>query len=87
MTQNGSESRDPGQGAQRLDRGAAAVSEDASCVGPGRVDQLRSESGPGVTAAEARSALERHGVRVAELPSLPAQPPSAIARHPEWLTC
>jgi hypothetical protein len=84
MTQNGSESRDPGQGAQRLDRGAAAVSEDASCVGPGRVDQLRAESGPGVTAAEARSALERRGVRVAELPSLPVQPPSAIARHPEF---
>jgi hypothetical protein len=84
MIQDGSESRDPGPGAQRLDRGAAAVSEDASCVGPGRVDQLCAESGPGVTAAEARRALERRGVRVAELPSLPAQPPSAIARHPEF---
>ena len=84
MTQGGSESRDPGPDAQRLDRGAAAVSEDASCVGPGRVDQLRAESGPGVTAADARRALERRGVRVAELPSLPAQPPGAIARHPEF---
>jgi hypothetical protein len=84
MIQDGSESRDPGPGAQRLDRGAAAVSEDASCVGPGRVDQLCAESGPGVTAAEARKALERRGVRVAELPSLPAQPPSAIGRHPEF---
>ena len=61
-----------GQGAQRLDRGAAAVSEDASCVGPWRVDRLCAESGPGVTAAEARRALERRGVRVAELPGLAA---------------
>jgi hypothetical protein len=83
MTADG---RDPdrGQDGQRLDRGAAAVSEDASCVGPWQVDRLRAASGPGVTAAEARSALERHGVRVAELPRLPAQPPSAIARHPEF---
>ena len=29
-------------------------------------------------------ALERRGVRVAELPSLPAQPPGAIALHPEF---
>jgi hypothetical protein len=84
MTQEGGESRDPGQGAQRLDRIAAAVSEDASCVGPGRVDQLRAESGPDVTAAEARRALERRGVRVTDLPGLPAQPPGAIARHPEF---
>jgi hypothetical protein len=84
MIQDGSQSRDPGQDVQRLDRGAAAVSEDALCVGPGRVDRLRVESGPGVTAAEARRALERRGVRVAELPSLPAQAPSAIARHPEF---
>ena len=84
MTQEGGESRDPGPGAQRLDRGAAAVAEDASCVGPGRVDQLRAESGPDVTAAEARRALERRGVRVADLPGLPAQPPGAVARHPEF---
>ena len=73
-----------GQGAQRLDRGAAAVSEDASCVGPWRVDRLCAESGPGVTAADARRALERRGVRVAELPGLAARPPSAIARHPDF---
>ena len=72
------------QGAQRLDRAAAAVSEDASCVGPWRVDRLCAEAGPGVTAADTRRALERHGVRVADLPGLPARPPGAIAAHPEF---
>src|SRR5580693_3612694 len=80
MTEGGS----GGGGSQRLDRGAAAVSEDASCVGQWYVDRLCAESGPDVTPAEARSALERHGVRVAELPKLPTQPPSAIAEHPDF---
>jgi hypothetical protein len=70
--------------AQRLDREAAAVSEDASCVGPWRVDRLRAEAGADVTDAEAREALNRWGVRVAELPRLPAGPPAAIARHPGY---
>lgn len=86
MIPDGGDGRDlgRGEGAQRLDRGAAAVSEDASCVGPWRVERLCAESGPGVTVAEARRALERRGVRVAELPGLPARPPSAIARHPDF---
>jgi hypothetical protein len=78
------QSHDPGQSAQRLDRGAAAVAEDASCVGSGRVDRLRAGAGPDVTAAEARSALERRGVRVAELPQLPGKPPGALGPHPEF---
>jgi hypothetical protein len=41
-------------------------------------------AGPDVTAAEARGALERRGVRVAELPRLPGRPPDAIRRHPEF---
>jgi hypothetical protein len=73
---------------QRLDRAAAAVSEDASCVGQWHVDRVRAESGPRVTAAEAREALERQGVRVlAELPKLPGQPPMRIARHPDFTEC
>lgn len=79
-----SQSHDLGQSAQRLDRGAAAVAEDASCVGSGRVDRLCAMAGPDVTTAETRSALERRGVRVAELPHLPVQPPGALGRHPEF---
>jgi hypothetical protein len=77
----------PGQYSQRLDRGAAAVSEDASCVGQWHVDRLCAESGPEVTAAEARDALERQGVRVAELPRLPVEPPMHIALHPDFPDC
>jgi hypothetical protein len=80
----GRRDQDQGQGAQRLDRAAAAVSEDASCVGPWWVDQLCAEAGPGVTAADARRALERHGVRVADLPRLPVRPPGAIAAHQDF---
>jgi hypothetical protein len=74
----------PGAYLQLLDRGAAAVSEDASCVGQWHVDRLRAESGPEVTAAEVAAALERHGVRVAELPGLPAEPPAQLALHPDF---
>lgn len=80
----GSDRRDQGRGTQWLDRAAAAVSEDASCVGPWRADRLCAEAGPGVTAADVRRALERNGVRVADLPSLPVQPPGAIEAHPEF---
>ena len=73
-----------GERSQRLDRAAAAVSEDASCVGQWQVDRLLAEAGADVTAAEAREALERWGVRVAELPSLPAGPPRPIAGHPDY---
>ena len=73
--------------AQRLDREAAAVSEDASCVGHQHVDRLRAASGPDVTAAEARDALERHGVRVARLPSLPAEPPDHLSSYPDFNDC
>ena len=79
-----SQGQDLGQSAQRLDRGAAAVAEDSSCVGSGRVDRLCAVAGPGVTAAEARGALERRGVRVADLPQLPVRPPEAIGRHPDF---
>jgi hypothetical protein len=82
----GSDRRDQnqGRGTQWLDRAAAAVSEDASCVGPWRADRLCAEAGPGVTPADVRRALERNGVRVADLPRLPVQPPGAIAAHPEF---
>lgn len=60
------------------------MAEDASCVGSGRVDRLRAAAGPGITAPEVRSALERRGVRVAELPVLPVRPPDAIRRHPDF---
>lgn len=69
---------------QLLDRTAAAVSEDASCVGQWHVDRLCAESGPGVTAAEAAEALERHGVRVAELPRLPVAAPAHLALPPDF---
>jgi hypothetical protein len=82
MIQGGGGNR--GEDSQRLDRGAAAISEDASCVGQWHVDRLCAESGPSVTPAEARIALERQGVRVAELPRLPTQPPSAIAQYPDF---
>jgi len=72
---------------QRLDRGAAAMSEDASCVGQWHVERLCAESGPEVTAAEAREALERQNVRVAELPRLPAEPPMPLALHPDFTDC
>ena len=81
---NGTRDRAEGEHSQRLDRAAAAVSEDASCVGQWQLDRLRAEAGADVTAAEAREALERWGVRVAELPGLPAEPPTAIARHPDY---
>ena len=86
MTQEESDRSDAARDeySQGLDRGAAAMSEDASCVGPWHVDRLCVESGPGVTAAEARSALEQRGVRVTELPALPFQPPNAIALHPDF---
>jgi hypothetical protein len=74
----------PREQAQRLDREAAAVAEDASCVGQWHVDRLRAEAGPDVTAAQAREALERHGVRVARLPSLPAEPPEHLAPYPDF---
>ena len=77
----------PSGQAQRLDREAAAVSEDASCVGHWQVDRLRAASGPDVTAAEARAALERHGVRVARLPSLPAEPPEHLSSYPDFRDC
>lgn len=77
----------PSGQAQRLDREAAAVSEDASCVGHWHVDRLRAASGPDVTAAEAREALERHGVRVARLPSLPAEPPEHLSLYPDFKDC
>ena len=82
----GSDPRDQnqGRGTQWLDRAAAAVSEDSSCVGPWRADRLCAEAGPGVTPAHVRLALERNGVRVADLPRLPVQPPGAIAAHPEF---
>jgi hypothetical protein len=48
------------------------------------VDRLRAVAGPDVTAAEARGALERRGVRVAELPQLPVKPPGALGPHPEF---
>ena len=82
MIHDGGDGR--GEAWQRLDRAAAAVSADASCVGPWHVERLCAESGPGVTAAEARRALERRGVRVADLPGLPARPPTAIALHPDF---
>lgn len=72
------------QHSQRLDRGAAAISEDASCVGHWHVDRLCVEAGQEVTAAEACKALERWGVRVAELPKLPTQPPNAIVPYPDY---
>jgi hypothetical protein len=75
----------PSEQSQRLDREAAAVSEDASCVGQWHVDRLCAESGPDVTAAEAREALARHGVRVARLPSLPAEPPEHLAPYPDFI--
>jgi hypothetical protein len=53
-------------------------------VGQWHVDRLCAESGPGVTPVQARRALERQGVRVAELPELPTQPPTAIAQHPDF---
>src|ERR1700756_5496202 len=81
-TGNGSEAS--GKNLQRLDRDAAAVSEDASCVGQWHVERLCTQSGPDVTVGEARAALERHGVRVAELPSLPTGPPSQLAQYPEF---
>lgn len=86
MTEDGSGTRTRAEKerSQRLGRGAAAISEDASCVGHWQVDRLRAETGSDVTAAEARDALERCGVRVAELPSLPAGPPRAIARHADY---
>ncbi len=84
ISDSGRREQDQGQGAQRLDRAAAAVSEDASCVGPWWVGRLCAEAGPGVTAADARRALERHGVRVADLPRLPVRPPGAIAAHPDF---
>ena len=89
MTQDGRDGREVAQGeySQWLDRAAAAVSEDASCVGQWHVDRLCAESDPGVTAADAREALERRGVRVAELPRLPAQPPMQIALHPDFTDC
>ena len=73
MTQDGSSTGDGAEREypQRLDRGAAAVSEDASCVGQWQVDRLRAQAGPGVTDAQARQALARCGVRVAELPGCP----------------
>jgi hypothetical protein len=77
----------PGGYSQRLDRGAAAVSEDASCVGQWHVDRLCAEAGPEVSVAEAAAALERHGVRVAELPRLPAAPPAHLDRHPDFTDC
>jgi hypothetical protein len=76
--------QDQGRGTQWLDRAAAAVSEDASCVGPWRADRLCVEAGPDVTAADVRRALERNGVRVTDLPRLPVRPPGAIAAHPEF---
>jgi hypothetical protein len=86
MIQGGSDSRDRAEGehSQRLDRRAAAISEDASCVGQWHVNLLCAEAGPGVTAIEAVKALEHWGVRVAELPRLPARPPSAMAPHPDY---
>ena len=73
MIQGGSDSRDRAEGehSQRLDRRAAAISEDASCVGQWHVNLLCAEAGQGVTAIEAGKALEHWGVRVAELPRLP----------------
>ena len=76
--------QDQGRGTQWLDRAAAAVSEDASCVGPWRADRLCVEAGPDVTAADVRRALERNGVRVTDLPRLPVRPPGAVAAHPEF---
>ena len=75
----------PGELSQRLDRFAAAVSEDASCVGQWHVDLLRTEFGSALTAASAREALERQGVRVAELPRLPVEPPAQIASYPDFV--
>jgi hypothetical protein len=75
----------PGELSQRLDRLAAAVSEDASCVGQWHVDLLQAQLGSQVTAAEVREALERRGVRVAELPRLPAEPPAQMALHPDFV--
>ena len=72
------------QRSQRLDRAAAAVSEDASCVSQWQVDRLCAEVGPDVTDAEARKALERWGVRIAELPGLPARRPGAIAPNLDY---
>jgi hypothetical protein len=48
------------------------------------VDRLRAEAGPDVEDAEARAALERWGVRIAELPGLPDGAPSAIAPHQDY---
>ena len=76
-----------GEQAQRLDREAAAVSEDASCVGQWHIDRLCAAAGPDVTGAQARSALERHGVRVAELPVLPAARPAHLAPYPDFTDC
>ena len=86
MNQDASETRDRAEEerSHRLDRAAAAVSEDASCVGQWQVGRLCADAGPDVTAAEVRKALERWGVRVADLPRLPAKPPSVIARHPGY---
>jgi hypothetical protein len=86
MIQDGRDDREAarGEASQRLDRGAAAVAAEASCVGRWHVDRLCSQSGPGVTAAEAEEALKRRGVRVADLPRLPAQPPAAIALYPDF---
>lgn len=82
MIHDGGDGR--GEACQRLDRAAAAVSADALCVGPWHVERLCAESGPCVTVAEAREALERRGVRVADLPGLPAGPPTAIALYPDF---
>src|ERR1700733_13608721 len=71
-----------GDQAQRLDREAAAVSEDASCVGQWHIDRLCAAAGPDVSAAP-----ERHGVRVAELPSLPAARPVYLAPYPDFTDC
>jgi hypothetical protein len=80
-------SESAGDQAQRLDREAAAVSEDASCVGQWHIDRLCAAAGPDVSAAQARSALERHGVRVAELPGLPAARPVYLAPYPDFTDC
>ncbi len=83
---DGGDSRGEVQGehSQRLERAAASMSEDASCVGQWHVDRLCAEAGPGVSAAEAHRVLERWGVLVAELPGLPAKPPGVIALHPDF---
>jgi hypothetical protein len=80
----GTSDRGESERSQRLDRAAAAVSEDASCVGQWQVDRIRAESGPDVTDAEARAALERWGVRIAELPGLPDRVPGAIGPHQDY---